>query len=71
MEEKWEDISLNTQENVRKIQQTIARTLIRNHGDHAHLMALEQMLKDNANQNGWRSVLDFIDEIQGENKCKD
>jgi len=66
MEEEWEDISLDKQENFQKIQQTIARSLIRNHGDHAHLMALEEMLKDNANQNGWRLVLNFIDEIQGE-----
>jgi hypothetical protein len=32
-------------------------------------MALEEMLKDNANQDGWRLVLNFIDEIQGENNA--
>jgi hypothetical protein len=32
---------------------------------------LEEMLKDNANQNGWRNILNLIDELQGENKCTD
>ena len=72
MEEKWENISLNDQENFRKIQETIARELIRIHGDHAHLIALTEKLKDDANQEGWRLVLNLIDEFnKGENKCKD
>ena len=72
MEEEWKEISLNNQENFREIQKVIAQSLIRNHGDHAHLMALGEMLKDNANQEGWRLVLNFIDEFnKGENKCKD
>jgi hypothetical protein len=72
MKEEWEEISLNDQENLRKIQETIARGLIRTHGDHAHLIALSEMLKDNANQVGWRLVLNLIDEFnKGENKCKD
>ena len=70
-EEEWMNVSLNNQENLRKVQETIARSLIRNHGDHAHLVALEEMLKDNANQNGWRNILNLIDELQGENKCTD
>jgi hypothetical protein len=72
MEEEWKEISLNDQENFRKIQETIARGLIRIHGDHAHLIALSEMLKDDANQEGWRLVLNLIDEFnKGENKCKD
>ena len=70
-EEGWTNVSLNNQENLRKVQETIARSLIRNHGDHAHLVALEEMLKDNANQNGWRNILNLIDELKGENKCTD
>jgi hypothetical protein len=35
-------------------------------------MALAEMLKDDANQEGWRLVLNLIDEFnKGENKCKD
>jgi hypothetical protein len=37
--------------------------LIRRHGDRAHLEALEQMLKDNADQKNWRTILDLIDII--------
>jgi hypothetical protein len=67
-EEEWKEISLDDQENFRKIQETIAQSLIRIHGDHAHLVALGEMLKDNANQEGWRLVLNFIDEFnRGEN----
>ena len=70
MEEEWKEISLNNQENFREIQKVIAQSLIRNHGDHAHLMALGEMLKDNANQEGWRLVLNFIDEFnKGENNA--
>jgi len=70
MEEEWKEISLDKRENFQKIQETIARSLIRNHGDHAHLMALGEMLKDNANQEGWRLVLNFIDEFnKGENNA--
>ena len=69
-EEEWKEISLNEKENFQKIQETIARSLIRNHGDHAHLVALEAMLKDNANQIGWRIILNLIDEFnKGENNA--
>lgn len=66
---EWEaPITLDKETNTRKVQETIARILIRHHGDRAHLEALEEMLKDNADQENWRVILDLIDEINKEGK---
>lgn len=56
------------EENKRIIQTTIARVLIRNHGDRAHLVALEEMMGKPEREKDWRAVLDLIDELKGESK---
>ena len=63
----------NDQEkNQRIIQTTIARVLILNHGDRAHLVALEEMMQKPEREKDWRAILDLIDELtKGEEKCKD
>jgi hypothetical protein len=62
---KSEDVQISLDEEVNKknMSLVIARQLIRVHGEGAHLIALSEMLKDEANTDGWRQVLDTIDEI--------
>ena len=52
------------------MQMTIARTLILNHGERAHLVALEEMMDSPHQEKEWRTILDLIDELtKGESKC--
>jgi len=60
-------INLNEKENKRIVRQAIAETLIRLHGDKAHLVALQEMM-DAKNEQGWRDILALIDELTGEKK---
>lgn len=62
-ESEEEQIRLDKELNQRNLNRVIARQLIRVHGEGAHLVALAEMLKDKANYEGWRQVLDIIDEI--------
>lgn len=69
---EWYPISLDVNENQKIMNRLVARQLIRVNGDQAHLVALEQMLKEDnfGQQRDWRQVLDIIDEInKGESKC--
>ena len=59
----WYPIDTDKALNQKNMSRAIARQLIRAHGDSAHLVALGEMLKDKANPEGWRMVLDTIDEI--------
>ena len=62
-------INLNTKENKRVVQRTIARHLVNSYGDRAHLVALQNMMDETAlNQEGWRDILSLIDELIGESK---
>jgi hypothetical protein len=49
--------------------------MISHHGDRAHLVALMNLHYEEAGAGrsniDWRLILKLIDEIQGENKCKD
>ena len=58
-----QQISLDKEVNKKNMSLVIARQLIRVHGESAHLIALAEMLKDKADTEGWRQVLDTIDEI--------
>jgi hypothetical protein len=60
-------INLNEKENKRIVRQAIAETLIRLHGDKAHLVALQELM-DAKNEQGWRDILVLIDELTGEKK---
>lgn len=62
-ESEEEQINLDKETNENNWRRVIARQLIRVHGESAHLIALSEMLKDEANTIGWRQVLDIIDEI--------
>lgn len=60
---------MDEEKNKRVIQLTIARTLILNHGDRAHLVALEEMMTKPEREKDWRVILDLIDELtKGESK---
>jgi len=62
-------INLNSEENRRVVQRTIARHLVNAYGDKAHFVALENMMSETTlNQEGWRVILTLIDEITGESK---
>jgi hypothetical protein len=62
-----EKINLNSEENRRVVRRVIAKTLIQNHGDKAHLIALQEMMEAK-NEQGWRDILTLIDELTGEKK---
>lgn len=62
-------MTTDQEENKRIIQRTIAKTLILNHGDRAHLVALEEMMDKPEREKDWRVILDLIDELtKGESK---
>ena len=70
MGEQWTPMLTDREMNKRIIQKTIARTLILNHGDRAHLVALEEMMNTPHQEKDWRAILDLIDELtKGEEKC--
>jgi hypothetical protein len=68
MEEKWTPIAMNGEENKRIVQRTIAKTLIQNHGDMAHLVALQCMMDTPHQEKDWRVILGLLDELTGESK---
>ena len=60
---------MDEEKNRRIIQTTIAKTLILNHGERAHLVALEEMMDKPEREKDWRVILDLIDELtKGESK---
>jgi hypothetical protein len=69
MKEEWIRISMDVEVNKRTVQTTIAKTFILNHGDRAHLVALEEMMNKPQQEKEWRVILDLIDELtKGEEK---
>jgi hypothetical protein len=67
--EQWARIEMDEEKNRRIIQTTIAKTLILNHGERAHLVALEEMMDKPEREKDWRVILDLIDELtKGESK---
>lgn len=67
--EQWARIEMDEDKNRRTIQTTIAKTLILNHGERAHLVALEEMMDKPEREKDWRVILDLIDELtKGEEK---
>ena len=69
MEEQWTPMERDPEKNKRIVQMTIARTLILNHGERAHLVALEEMMDSPHQEKEWRAILDLIDELtKGESK---
>jgi len=58
--------------NERRYVKEIAKSVISNFPSAPHLYALEQLtIVGNLQPDLWREVLVKIDELQGENKCKD
>ena len=58
--------------NERRYVKEIAKSVISNFPSAPHLYALEQLTSEgNLQPDLWREVLVKIDELQGENKCKD
>lgn len=74
-EEKWEEISLDEKENRMRLNRNCAMRMIVTHGDQAHLVALMNLHYEEAGAGrsniDWREVLKQMDELKGENKCKD
>jgi hypothetical protein len=77
---KWEEIEeyikLDVKINQENLNRSVAKRMVSNHGDKAHLVALMNLHYEEANDGSksdidWRNILKFIDELQGENKCKD
>lgn len=65
-------IERDEEKNKRAVQMSIAKTFILNHGERAHLVALECMIDKPHQEKDWRVILDLIDELtKGEEKCKD
>ena len=68
-----QQISFDIAVNERNLNTALAKQLIRLHGEGAHLVALEQMLNDEAKahtyirdkmmRTDWRQVLEIIDEL--------
>ena len=77
---KWEevvgDIVLDNEINRKVLDANLAMRMVSHHGDKAHLVALMNLHYEEANGGSksdinWRKIMKFIDELQGENKCKD
>jgi hypothetical protein len=72
---KWEEIVLDKEINRKVLDANLAMRMISHHGDKAHLVALMNLhyVESGAGNSGidWRNILKLIDELQGENKCKD
>jgi len=75
MEEEWKEISLDEKENRMRLNRNCAMRMIVTHGDQAHLVALMNLHYEEAGAGrsniDWREVLKQMDELKGENKCKD
>jgi hypothetical protein len=72
---KWEEIVLDKEINRKVLDANLAMRMVSHHGDKAHLVALMNLHYEEAgagNSNiDWRKIMKLIDELQGENKCKD
>ena len=72
---KWEEIVLDEKINREILDKNLAQRMVSHHGDRAHLVALMNLHYEEAGAGksniDWRLILKLIDEIQGENKCKD
>jgi hypothetical protein len=77
---KWEEISerieLDEKINRKVLDANLAMRMVSHHGDKAHLVALMNLHYEEANGGSksnidWRKIMKLIDELQGENKCKD
>ena len=74
-EEKWENISLDEKENRMRLNKNLAMRMLVTHGRQAHLVALMHLHYEESNAGNsnidWREVMKHMDELKGENKCKD
>ena len=77
---KWEEIEeyikLDAKINQENLNRSVAKRMVSHHGDKAHLVALMNLHYEEANGGSksdinWRKIMKLIDELQGENKCKD
>ena len=77
---KWEEIAeyikLDEKINQENLNRNLAKRMVSKHGDGAHLVALMNLHYEEANGGSrsnidWREIMKLIDELQGENKCKD
>lgn len=70
MEEEPEEFPLVTdlEKARRDVQRSIAKMLLMRHGDGAYLVALTELETNPKLEQGWRDILNFMDEItKGEN----
>ena len=74
-EEKWENISLDEKENRMRMNKNCAMRMLVIHGSQAHLVALMNLHSQESGESSsnidWREVMKQMDELKGENKCKD
>lgn len=60
---------MDEEENRQVVRRTIAKSFILNHGDRAHLVALQCMMDKPEQEKDWRLILALIDELtKGESK---
>ena len=74
MEEAWANITLDEKKNRENLDRILAERMVDTHGDKAHLVALMNLHHEENEGDklfDWQVILKLIDEIQGENKCKD
>jgi len=75
MEEEWKEISLDEKENRMRMNKNCAMRMLVTHGRQAHLVALMNLHYEEEHGSktniDWREVMKHMDELQGENKCKD
>ena len=76
---KWEevvgDIVLDNEINRKVLDANLAMRMVSHHGEAAHLVALMNLHYEESGAGrsniDWRKIMKLIDELQGENKCKD
>jgi hypothetical protein len=68
--EGWITVDLDLQRNTAAIQKFVAQSFVRNHGDHAIMMAMAEMLSDKGAMQAdhWRKIINLIEEIQNGNE---
>lgn len=68
-EEAWTDISLDEEENRRRLNKNLAFRMLVTHGSQAHLVALMNLHYEEAGAGrsniDWREVLKHMDELKG------
>jgi hypothetical protein len=70
---KWEEIAeyikLDEKINQENLNRSVAKQMVSNHGDEAHLVALMNLHYEEAGTSrsniDWRNILKLIDELQG------